>query len=158
MDRRVSRGLSGQMKLDCTTIDNKNYYVVGAQSQWLLLKDDMSELASGNSNNWYDIAVGNLDNAGSLDVQGCASEGCAIDMVDLDGDGIDEIIVNENNAITIYGWDTEEVLMHQGPHQILDIDKDGLSSIQWHHFVSVWFGSPRRFDYFAPICRCGPRW
>lgn len=137
LNRRASRGLSGELRMDCTIVNDQTYMVVGTGADWRLLRDDMSEIDSGSSGNWVDIAVGDIDNAGSLDVRGCDVEGCRIDMADLDGDGLDEIIVNSGD-ITVEGWGVTATLSQQGTHRIDDVDGDGVFEILVHNEQGLW--------------------
>ncbi|MAA80059.1 MAG: hypothetical protein CL916_12460 [Deltaproteobacteria bacterium] len=137
LNRRASRGLSGELRMDCTVVDNQTYMVVGTGADWRLLRDDMSEIDTGPSANWVDIAVGDIDNAGSLDVRGCDTADCRIDMADLDGDGLDEVIINSGD-ITVEGWDTTVTLSQQGPHRIVDVDGDGFFELLVHNAQGLW--------------------
>ena len=123
--------------MDCTIFEDQTYIVVGTGVDWKLLRDDMSEITTGSSGNWADIAVGNLDDAGDLDVRGCDAAGCRIDMADLDGDGLDEVIINSGD-ITVEGWNTTVTLSEQGVHRIEDVNGDGVSEILVHNEQGLW--------------------
>jgi hypothetical protein len=137
LSRRASRGLNGELRIDCTIIDNTTYIVVGGGTGWTLLKDDMEELATGGGEDWIDITIGNYDNAGALDVRGCNTEGCRIDFVDFDGDGVDELVTN-NGSLTVEGWGTTVTLQHQGIHRIDDIDGDGTEELLIQNAEGLW--------------------
>ena len=127
------------MRGDCTTAGSKTFLVVGVGADWWLidLQDDLAIVETGDSADWSDIAVGNIDNQGSLDVRGCSTEGCRIDIRDLDGDGLDEVIRNEG-SISIEGWNRTLTLEHQGEHFIDDIDGDGQYEIMVKDGNQVW--------------------
>lgn len=137
LNRRSSRGLSGELRMDCTVVNNQTYIVVGTGADWRLLRDDMSEIDTGSSGNWVDIAVGDLDNAGNLDVRGCDAAECRIDMADLDGDGLDEVIINSGD-ITVEGWNTTITLSQEGVHRIDDVDGDGVSELLVYNDEGLW--------------------
>lgn len=137
LNRRASRGLSGELRMDCTIVNDEPYIVVGTGADWRLLRGDMSELDSGSSEDWVDIAVGDINNAGALDVRGCSTEGCRVDLADLDGDGMDELITN-SGSITVEGWGTTVTLSQEGSHRIDDVDGDGISEILVHNEQGLW--------------------
>jgi hypothetical protein len=97
----------------------------------------MEELATGGGEDWIDITIGNYDNAGALDVRGCNTEGCRIDFVDFDGDGVDELVTN-NGSLTVEGWGTTVTLQHQGIHRIDDIDGDGTEELLIQNAEGLW--------------------
>ena len=103
----------------------------------MLLRHTLDEIGTGSSEDWYDITVGDVDGVGALDVRGCSADGCSIDFVDFDNDGIDELVTNEGN-ITVEGWGDTFTLQHQGEHRIEDIDGDGTNEIVVVNAEGLW--------------------
>ena len=137
LTRQASRGLSGQLRMDCTQVNGATFLVVGTGADWMLLRSDMTEIDSGSSGDWVDIAVGDFDNSGGLEVRGCSTEGCRVDFADLDGDGLDELITNSGD-ITVEGWGQTVTLQHQGVHRVDDIDGDGIFELLVHNADGLW--------------------
>jgi hypothetical protein len=90
--------------------------------------DTLQLNGTGDSTGWFDAAIGNFDGSG-LGVRGCDVEGCQIEAVDLNGDGIDERALGSEDGIVILSDEEQYPLEIAGEMAIRDIDLDGINEL-----------------------------
>jgi hypothetical protein len=118
--------------LDCGTIDNGSFGVVVSNDIgfWTSYGRELGVVGSGDVGATEDIALADTNGDGLGEVVGCPGDGdvCSVIALDLDGDGIDEVIRSTDRTIVSnVAGDTE--LSGRGELVVADVDGDGVQDI-----------------------------
>jgi hypothetical protein len=114
LNRAAYESTEGLTSVDCAEIDGDLHVVAtSGPAFWLynsmLQEDATTEGGVDTTETWHDIAIGDTDGDGQYNISGCQTEGCQIEMADLNGDGKDELIsVGERIKVTFSGESEED--------------------------------------------------
>jgi hypothetical protein len=98
--------------------------VASFSGDWTLYNNDGIEVDSGDLGATNAIAMGDTDGDGIDEVHRCSEDDCAILVVDLNGDGRDEIIVSGIDTQVFWTAETQQFNSH-GTLSVNDVNADG---------------------------------
>ncbi|HJN74743.1 MAG TPA: VCBS repeat-containing protein [Myxococcota bacterium] len=111
-------------KLACGNLGSASVVVVDEVGTWTSYDGDLDEVDSGSIGEVVgDIAIADTDGSGAAIVT-CPAEDCSIEKADLDGDGMDEVLVGGSDP-SASGWQLDFDFGLGGEVSIMDLDDDG---------------------------------
>jgi hypothetical protein len=106
------------------TSDSYGVAVASFSGDWTLFNNDGIEVGAGDLGATDSIAMGDTDGDGIDEVHSCSEADCAILVVDLNGDGRDEIIVSATDTQVFWAAETQQFNTH-GTLSTDDVNADG---------------------------------
>ena len=111
-------------KLTCGDLDGAEVVVIDDNGGWTSYNANANEVDSGNVGETVgDLTLADDDGSGTS-IHTCPTVGCNIEAADLDGDGLDEVLVGGETA-SATGWQKDFVFDHAGDVSVFDLDDDG---------------------------------
>ena len=121
-----------QDEIDCTTIDNTGQYLLfGGEdaTTYSVITSAFVQVDSGDIGSFKDMDIGKGEDGSTHTVVGCTETDCQVEMSDLDGDGDDEIIIQNSSGVSIQGLGETQTLLLSGRIDTADIDQDGVEEL-----------------------------
>ncbi|HCH65805.1 MAG: hypothetical protein CL927_17700 [Deltaproteobacteria bacterium] len=118
--------------IDCGTLENgvEGVVVSSTTGRWESFTNGLTAVGGGEVGSTQDIALADTDGDGLGEVVGCSSsEGeCSMLVLDLNGDGVDEIVRSSDTTVLLMG-ETEQTIAGTGRLRAADIDGDGAKDV-----------------------------
>lgn len=116
--------VSGDL-MACGTLSDGNVGVVVSDlsGAWTLHDRALNEVSSGTLGNINDVGL----SRGA--VFGCTGSGCSVAVLDIDGDGDEELFRYEAEVMTVEGWGDQQELPVGGGLRVVDADSDGIDEL-----------------------------
>ncbi|MBM75172.1 MAG: hypothetical protein CMK59_07210 [Proteobacteria bacterium] len=99
------------------------YVLLYGENGWALYDEEYNVVQSGDDS-WSDADIGYPTQADDVEIVGCSDVGCQIDLVDLDGDGIDELFEQSEISTLTSHWGTD-TFEFTGEAYSIDNNNDG---------------------------------
>ncbi len=124
LSERSVTEVTGQSLACGELADNVKVVVADSGGSWNSYKRNLTPVDSGTfGESAWDIGLADLDGEGDA-LQHCGEEDCSIEVADIDGDGLDEVLVGGSGA-RLLAWGEELELDQSGEASFGDIDGDG---------------------------------
>jgi len=106
------------------TGDNRRFTVADTDGHYTVYAYNFAEVDQGERGPTQAIAYADTDGNGIDELQSCSETGCSLFGVDLDRDGVDEV-VQGGSTITVDGWGSALTVPATGTVSVDDADGDG---------------------------------
>ena len=116
--------------IECTKINGVPQYLLwGGQSGYVVLQQNFVSTDAGDGSGWVDADIGPGTDGQIQAVRGCTGTDCQVEYADLDGNGIEELILRNANGIQISGLDEDITLVEDGQIATTDLNEDGAEEL-----------------------------
>ena len=126
--------------VECTTIDGVEHFLLwGGVSEYAVLQNTFISIDGGDASGWNDADIGVASDGSTQVIRGCSATDCQVEYSDLNGDGIDELVLKNGDGIQITGLDNvETVLSVDGSLSSADLNNDGTEELLIHNEQWTW--------------------
>ncbi len=124
LSQRAVTEVTGQRAACGALADNAKVVVADSGGSWQTYKRNLSPVGADTFGEAaWDVGVADLDGEGAA-LQHCSEDDCTLEVADIDGDGLDEVLVG-GSAARLLAWGEEIELDQPGQASFGDLDGDG---------------------------------
>lgn len=126
--------------VECTTIAGEDHFLLwGGVSEYAVVQSNFVAIDGGDATGWNDADIGVASDGATQDVRGCSGTDCQVEFSDLNGDGIDELILRNGDGISITGLDDVDITLPiDGFLSSADLNNDDAEELLIHNDQWTW--------------------